>query len=205
MSRNRGMMPMLVDARADAPDEARCLELGHRPPAAGRELCQEALVLDAGAVIHVVEVVDDREVVARQTQPELALLVGPHDAVVGVVEDHLEGRRRPPRASPSKSGSWDALSQRPILVDSTYSCARVVAQPGAGAQLRQAAAVPGRGVEVADAAVPGRLDGAERVLLGHLVEQLAYEAPPRPSWVTATPVRPTSRVALDPCRSSWLT
>ena len=47
------------------------------PPAGRGELGQEALEPDPGAVVAVVEVMDDRQVVAREAEPQLALLVRP--------------------------------------------------------------------------------------------------------------------------------
>ena len=63
------------------------------------ELREQGLPPRAVAVVHEVEVVDDRDVVPGQAEPQLALLVGAHDPVVGVVEDDVEGRPAPSRAT----------------------------------------------------------------------------------------------------------
>ena len=98
-----------VDAGTDAADEARRLQLSQRAKAARRQLREIGRELLLRRVIEQVQVVNDREVVPSQAEPELALLVGAHDAVVGVVEDDLEARA----ADPRRRGEPRRIGRRP--------------------------------------------------------------------------------------------
>ena len=148
------------------------------------------------AVVPEVEVVDDREVVGRDAETLEALLVRAHDPVVGVVEHDRERVARRPTATVSKvAGSAGDLSQRPTFDDRTNwsrgksrrpAPIRISDSPrpyhGAVSNRRRPSAQPWWTVARASSS-------DTRTAIDPI------GAPPSPSWVTRTPVRPSSRVA----------
>ena len=130
-------------------------------------------VLTVDGVVTEIQVVNDREVVSRHSEPQLALLVGAHDPVVGVVEDDLEAQAaRPRRGAEARRISWRPQPAADFRGQHVLT-RRPVAKTSSGAQLRKPAPIPGRGVEVPDAGVPRRAKTGERVLFGDVDEQLA--------------------------------
>jgi len=163
----------LVDAGADAHDQARGPQLVERPPTGGGELGHERLDLGLDAVVPEVEVVDDQEIDAVHAEALQAVLVGAHDAIVAVVEDMVEMQPARPESGVEALGMTRGLEDAPDLGRQDELAARLAVEKAADAMLALAAAVPGRRVVVADAGVPGGLQRRLGVRLADPREQLA--------------------------------
>ena len=163
----------LVDAGADRLDLAAAAQLLERPPAAADQLAQIGLDLGLGGVMPEVEVVDDQQIDAVHAEALHAVLVGPHDRVVAVVEDMVELQAARPEALIEPVRVRRRLEHAADLGRQHELGARLAVEEAAEAVLGLAPPVPGRGVEVADARVPSRLQSRFGVGLGHLDEQLA--------------------------------
>ena len=190
--------PEVVDPGADRPDLARAAQLLERPPAGVGEVARDAASMVGSSKCQRSRSWMYGDVEPRDAEPQPALLDGAHDPVVGVVEGDLVARaaqprrcRRSPRRSSGGSKPAADLGREGVLV------ARVVAQPGPGPQLGQAAAVPRRRVEVADAGVPARpRSSPARRRSDTRTKSSPIDAPPNPSSVTSTAVRPSCRRAV---------
>ena len=157
-----------------APIRPGRLELGERPPAAGRELGEIGGDQRLGLVVPEVEVVDDEDVDPRHAEALQAVLIGAHDAVIAVVEAVLE--RQPARPAMPRSGVRRVdrrLEDAADLGREEHLVARLAVEEAADAVLALAAAVPRRRVVVADAAVPGRRERRLGVGVGHHREEIA--------------------------------
>ena len=163
----------LVDAGTDRLDLTAAAQLLERPPAAADQLAQIGLDLGLGGVMPVVEVVDDQQIDAVHAETLHAVLVGPHDRVVAVVEDMIELQAARPEALIEPLRIAWRLEYAADLGRQHELGARLAVEEAAEAVLGLAAPVPGRCVVVADALVPGRLQRRLGVGLGHLDEQLA--------------------------------
>ena len=138
------------------------LELLQRLHAA---VAQARLVAAPGAVAVVagVEVVDHQRVDRIERQPLQRLLVGAHDAVIGVVEMHLEIEAADPGGAVEAGGILGPVERAADLGGDPELVARPGAEKAAEPVLGEAAAVPGGGVVVADAGVPGGLERGARI------------------------------------------
>ena len=163
----------LVDAGPDRLDLAAAAQLLERPPAAADQLAQIGLDLGLGGVMPVVEVVDDQQIDAVHAETLHAVLVGPHDRVVAVVEDMIELQAARPEALIEPLRIAWRLEHAADLGRQHELGARLAVEEAAEAVLGLAAPVPGCCVVVADTLVPGRLQRRLGVGLGHLDEQLA--------------------------------
>ena len=123
-----------------------------------------------------VEVVDDQDVDPRHAEALQAVLVGAHDAVIAVVAAVLELQPARPAGDAVDRGRA-RIDRRPEdaadLGREQELVPRLAIEEAADPVLALAAAVPGRRVVVADAAVPGRGERRLGVGLGHLGEELA--------------------------------
>ena len=136
----------LVDPGPDAADQPGRAQLLQRPPAAGDELGQVGLDLGLGLVVPEVEVVDDEEVDPWHPEPLQAVLVGPHDAVVAVVEDVVERQAAGPEARVERLRVARGLEDAADLGREDEVAPRPAVEEAAHPVLRLAAAVPGGGI-----------------------------------------------------------
>ena len=163
------MVPARVDPGADGADLAVGAQIAEGGEAAVDELPEPGLVVALGEVVVVVQVVDQQHVDFREPQALQAVLVGPDDAVVAVVEAHVELERIDPRIALQAwaVACWPWLEQPADLGRQRVLRLRLVAQELPDAVLAQPQPVPGGGIEVADAGIPGRLQGSLGVGVGH--------------------------------------
>ena len=126
-------------------------------------LVEDRAILDGPEI----DVVDQRDVDLRQSEPQMRMLQRAHDAVIGVVEHRCEARQAVlaevgRRLLARLHGVQDAadLGRQHEVV------ARLVAQRRAHAQLAAAVAVERRGVEVAHATLVGGIGQRHRLGVG---------------------------------------
>ena len=142
----------LVDAEADRLDVAAAAQFVECPVAALHRRAKHELLPLHRLVGRDVDIVDIEDVDAIEAEALLAVLVGAHDRVVGVVEDGSNGKgscqlsRGGIRIAPRLQQATDLGGQYPVV-----PIAEFVAHHMLGA----AEAVVGRRIEVADAAVVG--------------------------------------------------
>ena len=98
------MVPGAVDPGADGADLAVGAQIVEGGEAAVGELPEPGLIAALGEVVVAVQVVDQQHVDFREPQALQAVLVGSDDAVVAVVETHVELERIDPRIVPQASG-----------------------------------------------------------------------------------------------------
>ena len=116
---------------------------------------------------------DQQQVDARQAQPLQAVLERAHHAIIAVVEPHTERQPAGPHAAIEGFGvvAPRAWCGRPWWT--ARIAARLAIQRAAEAVLALRQAVPGRGVVVADAGVPGGLQCGSGLRFGDDLEQVA--------------------------------
>ena len=120
-----------------------------------------------------VEVVDQQEVDPVDSEALQAVLERPHHAVVAVVEHGLELETADPLSPIERAGLRGPPQEPSDLGRQHVVLPRTPVERAAEPVLGLAAAVPGRGVEIARPAVPGRLDQFRRLGVVDLVEQVA--------------------------------
>ena len=132
-----------------------------------------------GVLVVVVRVVDVQDVDAVETEPLEALLDRAEHPVVAEVEDRIQGRDASPDRL-ARLGGRVRAQQAPDLRREHEVVARPPGEDTAEALLRQAEAVEGRGVEEADAPLPGQLDRRVRGLVADRLEQPAERCGAQP-------------------------
>ena len=170
----RGLMP--TPMAPIVPAERRSLE---RSPAAGEQLTHHRVPARLRRVVAKIEVVHDEHVHARQPEPLQTVLERAPDAVGGVVEDDLE------RTATRLIRAQDASDFRRDHELRT----RLLAQQSTDAQLAQAAAVPRRGIVIANASVPGGIERRRRLRFANARDRGAAKA----ELVQLDAVRPRRR------------
>ena len=104
-----------------------------------------------------IEIVDQQHVDAVDAEALQAVLERAHHAVVAVVQDRLEFEAAAPFAARERPGLQRAAQRAADLAGNDELVARLAIERAADPMFGLALAVPGRGVEIADAAVPGCL------------------------------------------------
>jgi hypothetical protein len=125
-----------------------------------------------------IQIVDQQQVDVGNAQPLLAVFERPHDAVVSVIEHMREREAAGPEAA-LEAGGVAAGPQHPADLGGQHElAARPTIEGPADPVLALATPVPGRGVEVSDALVPGRLQGRCGRIVRHDREQVAKRRGP---------------------------
>ena len=130
---------------------------------------------DAGqllAMLGLAEIVQQQDIDAVEPQALIAALDGAHDAVIGIVEDDMEGHERVELGG-NRIGIGPALDQPADFRREDEIIPLMLAQHIAHAPLAEPEAVIGRGIEIAAALRPGRLHGPARIRLGNRGEEIA--------------------------------
>src|SRR5262249_48195687 len=143
---------------ADRKNLALRLEIGERAIAARIELAERARDALLRALMPGIEIVNEQGLDAVEPEPGKAHLITLADAGGGVGEAWLERQAADPAGMLVAVGIGRADVHASDLGRDHEALARLGAQHMAEAQLALAVAVPGRGVEVADA---GRMRGFE--------------------------------------------
>ena len=137
------------------------------------ELGEIGVHLGVGLVMPPVEIVDDQDVDPRHAEALEAVLIGAHDAVIGVVPFDIEGEAAGPHAVVEGFGVGRRLEDAADLGREHHLFSGAMVERPANPVLALPAAVPRRGVVVADAGVPGGGKGRIGLGLGDLREQVA--------------------------------
>ena len=148
------------------------------------ELCQgaEAAVVQLGqirrhlricGVMRDVQVVDQQQIDARQAEALQAVLEAAHDPIVAVVEAMLEFQSAAPEAVLEVLRIVEGAEQSADLGRQHVVGARAAIQRTTEAMLALATAIPRRGVVIADAGIPRRLQGGAGVGIIDHVEQIS--------------------------------
>ena len=116
---------------------------------------------------------DEQRVHRVQRQPLQRLLARAHDAIVGIVETHLEIQPASPGRAVKMARVRRAVEGAPDLGRDDELVARQSAQEAAQPVLGEAPPVPGGGVVEADSAVPGGLQCGAGIGLGNGSVKLA--------------------------------
>jgi hypothetical protein len=161
--------PDVVDADTDRLDHALAAQAIEGAIRAFHRLAVARLQLVAGPFR--IDVVDVRDVDARQGEPLQAVLERAQRAVMAVVVDDVERRRA--REGPGRARGGVRLQQPPDLGREHEGVARHPAQARAQAMLRQAVAVERCRIEVAHARAAGRGRRLAQLRVGHLGEEIA--------------------------------
>ena len=169
-SRNRGIDSRRIQPGADALDRPGVAQFRERPPAAGDELTEIGLERGGIFVVPDVEIVHEQKVDRRDPEPLQTVLERPHHPVVAVVVHSLEVQAADPLV-PDRAGFQRPAQEPPDLGRDDEVVPLPAVERLAEAMLGQAAAVPGRRIEIAHAAVPRRLDDRRRLVVLDPVEQ----------------------------------
>ena len=120
-----------------------------------------------------VEIVDEQGIDRIQAEALQALLIGPHEPVMGVVELDVEVEAAAPRRPVEGLRVLRPMQDPADLGGDQEILARLVDEKAAQAVLGQPAAIPGRGVVEADATVPG---GLQRRMRFRLIDPAVHAA-----------------------------
>ena len=184
---------------ADGPDLARAPQLLERPPAGVGEVAEVTI---HGRLVEVpaIQVVDVGDVEPGDAEPEPALLDGSHDPVVRVVERDVVARAAEPRAA------IEVVGHRRLGASDRPSSRRRTRRADGRAARRPSAARTGRGRTTARCRSSGcrhprrRRSWPGRRVSDTRTKSSPIDAPPKPSSVTSTAVRPSraARGSLPP-------
>ena len=123
-----------------------------------------------------VEIVDQQRIDRGQAESRQAVLIGAQHAVAAVVEAQIERQA----AGPARLGEGRGIGRPAVdaadLGAQHEAVARLGAEHAADPMLALAVAVPGRGVEIADAGGIGRLDREVGLRLVDHLDRIAERA-----------------------------
>ena len=147
-----------VDARPDAAHEPVRAQLFERPPSGAEELAEMGRDLRLGGMEPEVEVMNDEKIDAAHPEPHLRLLVRAHEPVISVVVHMIEAQAPGPGRWVERVGIDGREEPAADLGREDEFRPRLPVEEAAIADLAQAPAIVGRGVEIAYAGVPRRVE-----------------------------------------------